>query len=82
MFAVLSFDHSQLELQAGLCQELYRLQPSNCRPSFGDQLCLSAGEGNDALRRAAVVDGVGTELLLQQSPVLLVTHGCTMSLRS
>ena len=55
-------EHIQLELQAGLGQELHRLQPACCRTSCSVQLCLSAGEGYEVLLRAAVVDGVGTEL--------------------
>ena len=55
-------EHFQFELQDSTGWELHRLSHSNCRTSRSVQLCLSAGEGKDVLRRAAAVDGMGTEL--------------------
>ena len=51
-------EHFQLELHANFSPELYRPQPSCCCTFCSVQLSLSAGEGFDVLRRAAVVDAV------------------------
>ena len=62
IFAVLSVSTPRLSFKPASARSCTDCHPPACRTSRCVQLCLSAGEGKDVLRRAAAVDGMGTEL--------------------
>ena len=60
MFAELSVNTSSVSFKQALATGCTDCNPpAAARPAA---FCLFAGEGNDVLRRAAIVDGVGTKL--------------------